>query len=126
MLDGYKVYNLSVGLPSMSVTQNGVAFNKTSVLKLEYAKHVLILTNEKEKLVAIQACDASTEGASPFYKGDKTEKVITARWNNKDLLKTLASMMSWNLREMGYKMEGEYIEKEGALIFDLNNATQIK
>lgn len=125
MLEGFKVYNLSVGLPAMSITQNGVAFNKTSVLKLGYPEHVLILTNTQEKKIAIQVCDQSQESATPFYKGKKDANVVSVRWNNKDLMKTISSIMDWNLENAGYKIEGEYIEGENALVFDLIKATEI-
>ena len=61
-----------------------------------------------------------------FEKNVKKKKNISVRWNNKDLLKALAEIMNWELAGNIYKVEGEYISAENAMIFDLKNAIQTK
>lgn len=122
LLEGFKVISLVSGLPSLSVTKNGAAFNKASVIKMEYADKVLLMINEKDKLIAIQKCEDQTPNATPFYKEQKN---VMVRWNNSDLLATLEKMMGWDVKRNGYKITGEFFSDECALIFDLKDATQM-
>ena len=124
MLEGFKVINLTVGLSSISITQNGLTFNKTSIVKLGCPSHVLLMLNETDKMLAVQVSDEDNENSTPFYKSKKSG-FITVRWNNRDLLHTISKMMAWDLAETGYKIDGEYLSEENAIIFNLNNATRI-
>ncbi len=122
MLDGFKTINLTVGLPYISITENGLTFNKTCIMKIGRPSHVLLMLNEETKQIAIQPCDAENEDATPFLKSEK-KSTISVRWNNKDLLNTLSKMMGWNLEETGYRIDGDYLNNENAMVFDLNKAT---
>jgi len=126
MLDGFKVYNLTTGLPTFSVTQNGVSFNKTAIVKMEYPEYVLLMINGDEKKIAIQTCDEGQAGATQFYKGARGNGVVSVRWNNRDLLNTISKMMGWKLEEQGYRIPGDYYEDENAIIFDLKQAEPIE
>jgi len=121
MLEGFKVINLTVGLPTISVTQNGVAFNKTTISKLEHPEYVLLMINTKDKKLAVQVCEEQTEGATPFYKQKRNDNVVSVRWNNKDLLNTIAKTMDWDLSN-GYRIVGDFLEDDKAMIFDLTKA----
>ncbi|MCX8167225.1 MAG: hypothetical protein N3E37_05250 [Candidatus Micrarchaeota archaeon] len=124
MLEGFKTINLTIGLPSISITENGLTFNKTSIVKIGRPSHVLLMINEKTKQIAIQPCDGENEDATPFLK-NTTKTILSVRWNNKDLLYTLVKLMGWNLTKHGYKVEGEYFSDINTMIFDLNSATII-
>ena len=46
-LAGFKKFNLSTGISSISITQNGVAFSKTAVLRMEKAPYVCVYIDEE-------------------------------------------------------------------------------
>lgn len=125
MLSGFKSFNFNEGVPYVSITPHGVTFNKSVVMKLDYPKYALLLIDESTKRIAVQACDAYTPNAAQFFK-EKKSNVISVRWNGRDLLNTLESMMNWNLSKVGYKVEGILLKEERAMLFDLANATELK
>ncbi|MDD3336985.1 MAG: hypothetical protein PHI98_16000 [Eubacteriales bacterium] len=125
LLDGFKSFSFEEGVPYVSITANGVTFNKSVVLKLDYARHVLLLINDEEKQIALQACDEQAKNAAPFFK-EKKSGVISVRWNGKDLLNTLQDIMGWDLKSKAYRVDGSFVKSENAILFDLNRATELK
>ena len=125
LLDGFMAFDFEEGVPYMSISTNGVTFNKSVVMKLGRPEHVLLLINEAEKKVAVQVCNSATKRAAPFYK-EKKSGVISVRWNGKDLLNTLQGIMGWNLDEKAYRVEGVLLKEEQAMLFDLTRATELK
>lgn len=124
-LTGFTVFNFSEGVPYVSVTNNGITFNKSVVMKLEYPEYVLLLIDEDTRRIAIQRCDAETPNATSFYRPKKS-KVISVRWNGRDLLNTIEEMMDWNLKEKSFKIDGNLLKAEQAMLFDLNTAVEMK
>lgn len=122
MLDGFKIVNLATGFPTISITKNGVALNKASIIKLDYAERVYLMIDETGKRIAVQRCEADDESSVPFYRKQKSMMV---RWNNADLESHIEKMMNWDLKTQGYKAAGEFLDEDKALIFDLNKATDI-
>ena len=120
-LDGFRPLNLNEGVPFVSITNNGVTFNKAVAMKLGYPQYVLPLIDETTKRIAIQVCDSNTPNAAAFYKS-KATGVLSVRWNGRDLLNTLKDMMNWDLDKEGYKAEASIIREENAAIFDLTKA----
>lgn len=125
LLEGFKPFNFDEGMPYMSATSNGVTFNKSVVAKLGFPSHVLLLINDKSKQIAIQVCTEETPNAAAFFK-EKRSGVISVRWNGKDLLSTLQHLMSWNLKENGYRIDGTHLKEENAILFDLTQATELR
>lgn len=125
MLQGFTAFNFSEGVPYVSVTSNGVTFNKSTVMKLNYPEHVLLLIDEEGKRIAVQVCDAETPNAASFFKPGKS-KAVSVRWNGRDLINTLADMMGWDLRFCGYRAEGALLKEDRAVLFDLCNATAME
>lgn len=121
VLEGFTPFNFEEGVPYVSVTINGVTFNKSVVMKLGRPTHALLLINEAEKKVAVQACDEGTPNAAPFYKEKKTG-VISVRWNGKDLLNTFQDIADWDLKKEAYRIEGVLLKNEKAIVFDLTKA----
>lgn len=119
MLDGFKQYNMSVGKSTVSVTENGVSFSKTCVLKMEKCQYVRLFIDETDKRIAIQKAQKEDDGSIAFYN---EQKIVSVRWNNKELLKTIAKMMEWELRGNVYRADGDYLASEEAMIFDLKVA----
>ena len=35
MLEGFKQYNMTIGTASVSITENGIAFSKTTIIKID-------------------------------------------------------------------------------------------
>ena len=124
MLEGFEVYNYSIGTASLTLSDNGVAFSKTAVIKMGKCEFVKLLINFSEKKVAIIECDKDEEGSINFYNPNK--KLIAVRWNNKELQKTLANLMDWELSDgKAYKIDGTYSFEDQAMIFDLETAEMI-
>ena len=120
MLEGFKEYNMSVGTASVSISENGVGFSKTAVIKMEKPKYVRLLINDETKQIAIQK-SKDNEGIK-FY--NESKRNIGVRWNNKELLKTISQMMDWDLAGKVFRVDGDYNKEDQALIFDLKNAEE--
>lgn len=125
LLSGFTAFNFNEGVPYVSITNNGVTFNKAVVMKLGYPTHVLLLINDSTKQIALQSCDEGAENAVAFYR-EKESKVISVRWNGKDLLNTLQAMTGWNLKAESYRVDGMLLKEERAMLFDLTKATELK
>lgn len=119
MLNGFEIYNMSSGLASVSVGENGVAFSKSAVIKMGKCKYVQLLIDKNQKRIAIKKANENDEGAIQFYNN---QKIVSVRWNNKELLKTIAMMMDWELKGKVYKANGNYIAEDEAMIFELLDA----
>ncbi len=124
-LDGFKPFNFNEGVPYVSVTNNGVTFNKSVVMKLGYPRHVVLLIDEGSKQIALKVCSVDFPNAVAFYRGNNS-KVISVRWNGRDLLNTIQAMMSWDLSKSGYKTEGILLKEENAMLFNLAAATELR
>lgn len=126
-LEGFTSFNFEEGAPYVSVTKNGVTFNKSVIMKLNYPNYVVLLINAAEKKIALQSCAPSTSNSTVFYKGkDDASKPLSVRWNAKDLLQTLSRMMEWDLEMKSYRIYGEPLPENKAMLFDLNTATVLK
>ena len=125
LLDSFKPFNFNEGVAYVSITNNGMTFNKSVVMKLDYPAHVVLLTDEGSKRIAIRRCEPSDPNAASFYKQRKSN-VLSVRWNGRDLLNTIEEMMGWDLSKTGYKADGLLLREENAMIFDLSKATELK
>lgn len=125
LLDSFKSFNFNEGVPYVSITNNGVTFNKSVVMKLDYPEYAVLLIDEKSKRIAIQSCAADTPNAVQFYKPKKSN-VISVRWNGRDLLNTLQGLMGWKLSEIAYRVDGVLLKEDHAMLFDLTKATELK
>ena len=104
MLEGFKPFNFSEGVPYVSITNNGMTFNKSVVMKLDYPEQVVLLIDNETRRIAIQVCTPDTPNAASFYK-EKKNNVISVRWNGRDLLNTIQAMMGWDLSKGGFRIE---------------------
>jgi len=120
MFENFKAINLTIGFPSVSITKNGITFNKASLIKLSYPSHVKLMMDDMNHQMAIQICKGDDEYASAFIRNNRRPSY--ARWNNRDLIATISDMMTWNLEENGRKVTGKYIDDEKALLFELDKA----
>ena len=121
---GFKEFDFEEGMPYVSITKNGITFNKGVVMKLGRPSRVVLLINSESKQIAIRGCDENTPRSNAFYK-ENDRGVVSVRWNSKDLLSTLKDMMGWNLERESYRVEGQLLKEEDAMLFDFNNAEKL-
>ena len=121
MFENFTTFNFNEGVPYVTVTKNGVAFNKGVIMKLNYPTHVLLLINAVNKQIAIKACSSDNPNAIAFYNDEKKSNALTVRWNARDLLNTIKEITGWDYSKEGYKAAGTLISEEQAMLFDLNN-----
>ena len=124
MLQGFEVVESINGILTMSVTKNGIAFNKTVLDKLGCPEKVVALINKETKCFAIQPCDESNQGARDFYNKNRRTS-YGVRWNNQDLRSTIETIMDWNVQQQGWRIKGVYSEDDNAVVFDLNKAEEV-
>lgn len=122
MFENFKPFNFEEGVPTVSITKNGVNFNKAVVMKLDYPEYVQLLINDETKQVAVKVCSESSENSVPFYKSRSAQRAIFVRWNVRDLLNTFVEITGWDLTKEAYKVCGSLIKEENAILFDLNEA----
>lgn len=120
-LEGFEEFNFNEGVPYVSITNNGVTFNKSVVMKMDYPPFVKLLINRATKQIAVKACGEDSPNATAFYKQRK-KNVISVRWNGRDLLNTIQEITEWDLSIESYKIEGQFLREENAMLFNLTEA----
>lgn len=121
-LGNFKAFDFNEGVPYVSVTNNGLTFNKSVIMKMKYPAYARLLINEKEQQIAIQSCDENSEKAVQFYR-EKANGVLSVRWNSKDLIQTIARVCNWDLTKDSYRVQGILIPEEAIMLFNLSDAT---
>ena len=125
MFDGFKSFNFDEGVPYVSITKNGVTFNKAVIMKLNYPANVVLLINAEEKVIAIQECTPDVKNSTTFYK-ENEKNILSVRWNARDLLNTLQDITGWDLSKDSYRVDGILVVEENAMLFDLKTAKILK
>ena len=105
-LSNFKTFDFSEGVPYISITSNGITFNKSVIMKMKYPTYVKLLINESDKQIAVQACDEH----------------LSVRWNAKDLINTIARICDWDLSQLSYRVNGVLVPEMNLMLFDLNEA----
>lgn len=129
ILDSFKTFDFSEGMPYVSITRNGLTFNKGVMKKLGCPQFVVLLVDKDTQRIAIQKSSSEMSKSIPFYKGDKEDdanKVFSVRWNFRDLICTIKTMMDWDLSIDSFRAYGEMLEEEDAMIFDLSKAEKFE
>ena len=108
-LSNFKTFDFSEGVPYISITSNGITFNKSVIMKMKYPAYVKLLINETEKQIAVQACGEHDDKSVQFYK-EKSNGVLSVRWNAKDL------------SQLSYRVNGVLVPEMNLMLFDLNEA----
>lgn len=126
-LSNFSVLSFGSTGPIVSITKNGVTFNKAAVDRMGGAQYVLLLLDESAKQFAIQKCTQSAPQAMPFVAAIKPG-APSVRWGSKEFLRILKRLTGWSLEDedcKGFKVPGEYQRPDNAMIFDLNKAVPI-
>jgi len=121
---GFKEFDFDEGVPYVSVTKNGITFNKGVVLKLGRPPRAVLLINSESKQVVIRGCGDGTPKSNAFFKANE-RGIVSVRWNSKDLLSTIKTLMNWNLDTDSYRIEGQLLSDDGAMLFDFNQAEKL-
>ena len=120
----FKEFDFDEGVPYVSVTKNGITFNKGVVLKLGRPPRAVLLINSESKQVVIRGCGDGTPKSNAFFKANE-RGIVSVRWNSKDLLSTIKTLMNWNLDTDSYRIEGQLLSDDGAMLFDFNQAEKL-
>ena len=120
VFDGFTSFNFDEGVPYVSITKNGVTFNKAVIMKLDYPAFVQLLINPESKQIAIRVCNESDANSVSFFKKKEVQGILSVRWNVRDLLNTLQEITGWDLGAIGYRVDGTLFKEEHAMLFDLN------
>lgn len=123
-LEGFTAFNFSEGVPYISVTPNGITFNKSVTMKLGYPEYVQFLINAEQKVVALRPCSQEEENATVYFR-PKQNGILSVRWNARDLINTLEFITGWNLKESTYRIDGQYLPELGVMIFELAKAVEL-
>ena len=120
-LSNFRTFDFSEGVPYLSITNNGITFNKSVIMKMKYPAYVRLLINETDKQIAVQTCDEHDDKSVQFYK-EKSNGVLSVRWNAKDLINTISRICDWDLSQLSYRVNGILISEMKLMLFDLNEA----
>ena len=88
---------------------------------MKYPTYVKLLINESDKQIAVQSCDEHDDKSVQFYK-EKSNGVLSVRWNTKDLINTIARICDWDLSQLSYRVNGVLVPEMNLMLFDLNEA----
>ena len=121
ILQGFEPIKRIKGIPTVTISKDGVAFTTAVLEKLGKPSYVVPMIDRGGQRFAIVASEHEADDARPFYKeGRKSSYGI--RWSDRDLRSTLADMMGWDLSVCGYRAEGAYDYDDNAFVFDLKCA----
>ena len=126
LLDNFEPFNFNEGVPYVSITNNGMTFNKSVIMKLDYPERVRLLIDEETKRIAVQTCTQDTPNAAVFYNREKKSNTLSVRWNGRDLLNTIQEITHWDLSKCGYRVDGVLLKEDQAMLFDLTHASELK
>lgn len=68
VLENFKTYTVTSGLPTMTVSNYGVSFSKAAVVRLGKPEYAKLLINSEEKIFAVQVSSEADEDANVFYR----------------------------------------------------------
>ena len=124
-LQGFKPFDFSEGVPQFSITENGITFNKSCVIKLNYPSHTKLWIDHKGKKIALQPCAEGEQFARDFCDINR-KRIVGVRWNVKALLLEIEQITGWSIDDVGRTVEGIFIASENLILFDLNKAKEMR
>lgn len=119
-LNNFSVVSLTKGLPNMSISQYGISFNKTTIIKLGKPAKVKLMIDDTNKILAIVKPSEEDDIQTLANFLAENKKTISVRWNNADLLERICEMLEIDtLEKENYKVTGEFDKNLNAMFFDL-------
>ena len=67
MLEGFELYNMTTGVASISISENGVGFSKAAVMKMNKCEYTKVFIDRENKRFAIQAAEQNSDGSVQFF-----------------------------------------------------------
>ena len=116
-MDGFKPFDFSIGVPKLSVTRNGVTFDRNTTIALDHAKYIKICVNEEKKSIFVCPGENGEVGSMKYYhEGKRVKSVRTA---SKAFLSCAISLSGRKLND-GFRVFGEKVD--GGVLFDFNSS----
>lgn len=109
-------YVFAKGRVYLSVTKNGVTFNKYVTEFLQHPKYISILINHENKQIALLPAD---QKSNTTYRYPQNKNVECARISPACLVDDLCKLAHIN-PSPGFRVYGE--KKDGFILFDLSSA----
>lgn len=120
-MENWRVFKFGSAIPKISITENGVTFNKGVVGALGSPKYIQLLFDEENKLMAVKPCtDAKEKNKVAFCKNEKSKNV---RLNHTSLKKYIENMLKVDLHINIFKCNG--IFQNGVVLFDLKECKKM-
>lgn len=101
-------------------TGNVVKFNNQTAQELNFASHVQLLINAKDKQFGIRACKPDTPNSVPFSKPEGTQK-YQIKISNATVTDMVRKLMGWKDDE-NWNVPGIYFADEHGIMYDLKTA----
>ena len=122
-MEGFVLFDVDEGIPAITVTENGVTFNKTVVKLLGNPDYVRLFVNEETRQLALQVCEKDAPKSARFYTENK-RGVFGIRWN-KGGLNRLVRKLYAETTANGFHVDGTLMDDK-MIVFDFRNARAIK
>ena len=119
MLEGFEKVCPSKGIPTLAVVNQGLIFNRHVAKYFGERTPVVFLINTAKKKVAIQRADKHDKGSMAFFR-----KMEAQRFVYRNLVQSVMDMVDFDTEHYYYKIKGEFVDDDKAVIFDLNEAEQ--
>lgn len=124
-MTGFTEFSFTDGTPYVTITGNGMNFNKAVVSKLNSCEYARLLINPQTKQVVLIEAKKDESNAYRFYNDKRRSNNKSVRWNSKELLSTLSRMMDWDLSKHGYRVNGLFSPEDKMFLFNLTEAKVI-
>lgn len=119
-MEGFKPFDFSIGIPKLSVTKNGVTFDKHTTVSLNHAKYIKICVNEEKKSIFVCPGKSGEVGSMKYYSEGK--RVKSVRTASKGLMFCAISFYGKELND-GFRVQGKKVDN--GVLFDFNDATPL-
>lgn len=124
ILETFVVVDLVSNRSKSFVTLNpdgSMRFNKDTAPELLNAEYIQVLLSEKEKKIAIRACDATAPNAVQFTRVFSKLYPITIKVPA--VYTQVLRFMTWDTK-MSYTIQGENYSSDKAIVYDLTKAEE--
>lgn len=119
MLEGFEKVCPSKGIPTLAVVKQGLIFNRNVAKYFGERTPVVFLINTEKKQIAIQRADRQDKGAMAFFR-----KMGAQRFVYRNLVRSVMDMVDFDTDHYYYKVKGDFVDEDKAVVFDLNEAEQ--
>lgn len=125
MLKGFEPLIVASGIPRVTISRNGVSFNKATVEKMGKAPYVCVLIDRPGRRFAISPDEGEDSISRMDFFRPGAEISNGVRWNSSDLKQTFHDLMGWDVEHQTMRADGFFDAESRAIIFDLNEAVDI-